>query len=105
MHKEFSRREFLVRSSCTLGAVGTAAGLGTLAGPAVMGSETSARNTGPLPTTRDIREYLLQHSPWVDRDQTVDTVKCGDPERPVKRAGVAWFPSLWDIQAAIRDRL
>ena len=50
-----------------------------------------------LPTTTEIREYLFRrNSRWVKVDNTVDTVKCGDPERPVRKAGVAWFASIWD---------
>lgn len=55
-----------------------------------------------FPTTMEIREYLLQNSPWVNRTDTVDTVKSGDPERPVKKAGVSWFSSIGDIRSAIR---
>ncbi len=56
-----------------------------------------------MPTTLDIRRYLLENSPWVDADKTVDTVKAGDPSRPVRKAGVAWFPSIWDIRAAVKQ--
>ncbi len=52
-------------------------------------------------TTKDIHEYLLANSPWVDRERTVDTVKSGDPSRPVRKAGVCWYPSIWDIRAAV----
>jgi len=54
-----------------------------------------------MTTTNDIRRYLLSHSPWVDPDATVDTVKAGDPDRPVQRVGVAWYPSIWDLQRAV----
>lgn len=53
-----------------------------------------------MPTTNDIRNYLLDNSPWVDRNNTVDTVKVGDPDRPVRKAGVAWYPSIHDLRAA-----
>ena len=102
MHEEVSRREFLARTRSMVGGVCAAASVGMLAGPAVAGGEGSVGNAGPRPTTREIREYLLKNSPWVNGDDTVDTVKCGDPDRPVKKAGVAWFPSIWDIRAAIR---
>ncbi len=52
------------------------------------------------PTTLDIREYLLGKSPWVDAEKTVDTVKTGDPSRPVSRAGVCWYASMDTIRAA-----
>jgi len=51
-------------------------------------------------TTLDIREYLLSNSPWVNPKRTVDTVKIGDPTRLVRKAGVCWMPSVWDIRAA-----
>lgn len=49
---------------------------------------------------RTIREYLLSNSPWVDPERTVDTVKAGDPDREVHKAGVCWFASLDTIRAA-----
>jgi len=63
--------------------------------------DRSEEGAGAMVTTRDIREYLLDNSPWVDRERTVDTVKSGDPSRPVRKAGVCWYPSIWDIQAAV----
>ncbi len=48
----------------------------------------------------DILEYLLSNSPWVDRGNTVDTVKIGDPYREIRRAGVCWMPSIENIRAA-----
>jgi putative NIF3 family GTP cyclohydrolase 1 type 2 len=51
-------------------------------------------------TTLDIRDYFLSNSPWVDPKDTVDTVKIGEPTRPVKKAGVCWMPTIWDIRAA-----
>ncbi|NLH15120.1 MAG: hypothetical protein GX455_00940 [Phycisphaerae bacterium] len=85
------RREFL-------------AGVGMAVGGMIIASNTMSGQNRPNPqyTTTDIREYLLSHSPWVDRNNTVDTVKSGDPSRPVRKAGVSWFSSLYDIQAAIR---
>jgi putative NIF3 family GTP cyclohydrolase 1 type 2 len=56
-----------------------------------------------MPTTTQIREYLLTNSPWVDRNKTVDTVKMGDPSRDVKKAGVCWYPSIDDINRAINE--
>lgn len=55
----------------------------------------------PVVATNDILEYLLANSPWVDRERTVDTVKSGDPSRPVRKAGICWYPSIWDIRAAV----
>lgn len=52
-------------------------------------------------SARTIREYLLSNSPWVDRSQTVDTVKAGDPDREVKKAGVCWFAAMDTLRAAV----
>lgn len=38
-----------------------------------------------LPNTNDIRESLLNNSPWVDRANTVDPGKCGAPTQPGKK--------------------
>ena len=54
-----------------------------------------------MPTTLDLRDYLIANSPWVDPDHTVDTVKIGDPTRPVQKAGVCWFASIETVRAAI----
>ncbi len=56
---------------------------------------------GAMPTTNDIRDYLIGASPWVDPARTVDTVKAGDPTRPVRKAAVCWYPSIWDLRAAV----
>ncbi len=53
-----------------------------------------------MPTTLDIRNYLLENSPWVNPDRTVDTVKAGDPGRPVRKAGVCWFACADTIRQA-----
>lgn len=76
--------------------------LGIAAATTVTAAEATQRErTHMMPTTEDIREYLLSHSPWVDRDRTVDTVKAGDATQPVRKAGVCWYPSVWDIRAAV----
>ena len=53
-----------------------------------------------MTTTNDIREYLLANSPWVDRENTVDTVKYGDPEKPIRKAAVCWYPCTRTIWVA-----
>lgn len=50
--------------------------------------------------TSDIREHLLSHAPWVDRAQTVDTVKAGDPMREVRTVGVGWVSSIENLRYA-----
>jgi len=100
MQDEVKRREFLFRMGSTIGSVGAVTTVG------LFGQQTGTCGQEPvnerLPTTDEIRDYLLKNSPWVNLKNTVDTVKCGDPDHPVKKAGVAWFPSIWDIRAAIQ---
>lgn len=101
MQERLERREFLARMSSTLGNLSLASGVGLATLNAVANEQTAPAKSSQSPTTNEIREYLLKNSPWVNVGKTVDTVKCGDPDRPVKKAGVAWFPSIWDIRAAI----
>jgi len=77
--------------------------LGTLLAGALV-IRAPAERTDEVPTTDEIREYLLSKSPWVDRERTVDTVKVGDPAREVRKCAVCWYPSVWDIRAAIAAR-
>jgi len=51
--------------------------------------------------TNDIHEHLLSHAPWVDPSATVDTVKAGDPARPVRTVGVGWIASIDNLRAAV----
>jgi putative NIF3 family GTP cyclohydrolase 1 type 2 len=53
-----------------------------------------------MPSARTIREYLLSNSPWVNPSQTVDTIKSGDADREVTKAGVCWFAAMDTIRAA-----
>ncbi len=48
----------------------------------------------------DIREHLLSHSPWVDRHDTVDTIKAGDPTREIHTVGVGWMATIYNLRAA-----
>ncbi|MCL6431950.1 MAG: Nif3-like dinuclear metal center hexameric protein [Anaerolineae bacterium] len=50
--------------------------------------------------TNELREYLLSRAPWVDPANTVDTVKAGDPTRPVRTVGVGWVASSANLRAA-----
>ena len=54
-------------------------------------------------TTNDIRSHLLSAAPWVDPKRTVDTVKIGDPDLPIARAGVGWMATIEDLKTAHRD--
>lgn len=48
----------------------------------------------------EIREHFLSRAPWVDRENTVDTIKAGDPEREIRSIAVAWYPSIDNLRAA-----
>ena len=50
--------------------------------------------------TKQIRTYLIENSPWVDPERTVDTIKIGNPERPVHKAGVGWVACIENLRAA-----
>ncbi len=50
--------------------------------------------------TNEIREHLLSRAPWVDRETTVDTVKFGDPLKTVRKIGVGWMATSYDLLAA-----
>ena len=53
-----------------------------------------------MTATREIQHYLLSNSPWVDPKTTVDTVKSGNPDREIAKAGVCWFGDLGTMMAA-----
>jgi len=53
-----------------------------------------------MTNTLDIQRYLHENSPWISPETTVDTVKAGDPERPVKKAAVCWYSSIETLRAA-----
>jgi len=53
-----------------------------------------------MTTTTEIREHLLSHAPWVDPRKTVDTVKAGDPTKPLQRVGVGWMATIFDLESA-----
>jgi putative NIF3 family GTP cyclohydrolase 1 type 2 len=50
--------------------------------------------------TNTIREHLLARAPWVDPDHTVDTVKAGDPSRPLTTIGVGWVAAIENLRRA-----
>ncbi len=51
--------------------------------------------------TNDLHQHLLDNAPWVDRARTVDTVKAGDPFRPIRTVGVGWIASIDNLRAAV----
>jgi len=53
-----------------------------------------------VPTANAIRDYILDNSPWVNRERTVDTVLCGDGNRPIRKGGVCWYPDLKTLKVA-----
>lgn len=56
-----------------------------------------------MPTTNDILKHMIERSPWVDPERTVDTVKFGDGDKPVHKAAVCWYPSIEDLREAARS--
>jgi len=52
-------------------------------------------------TTNQILEHMVANSPWVNPEQTVDTIKFGDGDKPVRKVAVCWFASIKTIQSAI----
>ncbi|NKB70370.1 MAG: hypothetical protein GKR89_25140 [Candidatus Latescibacteria bacterium] len=54
-----------------------------------------------MTTTAAILRHMIDHSPWVDPDKTVDTVKSGDPDKALQSAAVCWYPSLQNLQRAV----
>lgn len=73
----------------------------------LLGVVMSMNATGPsekqeiTPITPNcIREYLLTHSAWVNREKTVDTIKFGDPDKVVKKAAVCWYASIETLRKA-----
>jgi len=59
-----------------------------------------AADADAVVTISDIRSYLLKNSPWVNANDTVDTVKAGDPNRPAKKVAVCWYASIDTLRKA-----
>jgi len=55
---------------------------------------------GATMNTNDIRNHFLSHSPWVNPEETVDTVKAGDATKPVSSVAVGWVSSIGSLRAA-----
>jgi len=53
-------------------------------------------------TTAALMAHMISKSPWVDPDKTVDTIKAGDPTRPLSRVAVCWYPSVANLVEAER---
>jgi putative NIF3 family GTP cyclohydrolase 1 type 2 len=53
-------------------------------------------------TAEKILQYLISNSPWVDPQNTVDTVWFGDGKRQVHKGGVCWMPSIENLRSAHR---
>ena len=50
---------------------------------------------------KDIGEHFLSRVDWVDRDNTVDRIIVGDPERDVQACLVTWMPSFDAIRTTV----
>ncbi len=48
-----------------------------------------------------IREHFVSRSDWVDRDNTVDRIIVGDPDKEVGACVVTWISSLAAVRQAI----
>jgi len=53
--------------------------------------------------TNDILEHLLSKARWVDRSNTVDTVKSGDPEKGISSVAVAWMSTIENLRLAYNE--
>lgn len=52
-------------------------------------------------TAKEILEYFLSQTTWVDRQRTVDKVVAGDGDKDVDRCLVTWMPGYDALQAAV----
>ena len=52
-------------------------------------------------TTDDLMRHMIDASPWVNPDHTVDTIKAGDGAKPLATVAVCWFPSLANLRRAV----
>ncbi|MCL2378621.1 MAG: Nif3-like dinuclear metal center hexameric protein [Defluviitaleaceae bacterium] len=51
---------------------------------------------------KDLLNYFLDKATWVNRDNTVDEIIIGDPEKNIKKLLVVWQPSITSIKHAIK---
>jgi putative NIF3 family GTP cyclohydrolase 1 type 2 len=49
----------------------------------------------------DLLEHFLSRADWVDRDNTVDKIIVGDPDKEVGTAVVTWISSFAAVRAAV----
>ena len=49
----------------------------------------------------DIQNHFRERGTWVDWGNTTDTIKAGDPTRPVKTVAVAWKASWEALREAV----
>ena len=49
----------------------------------------------------DMLEHFLSRADWVDRENTVDRIIVGDPDREVQTCFVSWMPSLEAIRTVV----
>ncbi len=50
--------------------------------------------------TKDVHDYFLSSSPWVNVETTVDTVKAGDPTKEINVVAVGWMATMQNLYAA-----
>lgn len=98
MKGPLSRREFLIHA-------GGAAAAATVAGSLLSAATGPATTQGAKPMKAiDVVEFFIARASWIKRDQTVDRVIVGDPNKSVRRVLVTWMPSLAAVHAAIDGR-
>ena len=52
-------------------------------------------------TTDDLMRHMIEASPWVNPDRTVDNVKTGNGDKPIGTVAVCWFASLANLRRAV----
>ena len=50
--------------------------------------------------TNELLSHMIERSPWVNPQQTVDTIKAGDGEKTLEQVAVCWYPSLANLRRA-----
>ena len=54
-----------------------------------------------MPRVKEVLEHFLSRCDWVDREETVDRVIVGDPEKEVDRCIVTWMPGFRALRAMV----
>lgn len=89
------RRDFIKYSgAATLGA--------SLAGPMAAGTPRTRPHEGPKVKAQEIQDYMLSlDRGWINREETVDTFKSGNPNTEVKGIAVGWMSYTWALKRTL----